>query len=196
MLSCEDRRVLGGVLGQSVEQCQNSKLLDKYLLWYLYLMKEICECQNLTFEDPTWTSCKNATLGHPIANPTRDLANVVQRSVNRATKAVAESLATRRAYLTNIWHLHLTAWKKHVYWWRKFWNVRTHVISLRPNQNQFLEVDLWCQLFAEFILLFTGINTETVAKPSATRIRSSVGEDCTRFAGSRVRFAAAKLQFS
>lgn len=72
-------------------------------------MKEICECQNLTFEDPTWTSCKNATLGHPIANPTRDLANVVQRSVNRATKAVAESLATRRAYLTNIWHLHLTA---------------------------------------------------------------------------------------
>ena len=41
---------------------------------------------------------KNATLGHPAGNRTRDLASLVRCSVNWATKVVAKSMATSSVF--------------------------------------------------------------------------------------------------
>ena len=42
---------------------------------------------------------KNATVGHPAGNRARDLANLARYSANRATEAVAESMATSSVFI-------------------------------------------------------------------------------------------------
>ena len=62
-------------------------------LFRLSQKEENLECQDISKTQPG-PAAKNATLGHPAGNRTRDLANLVRRTANLATEAIAASIAT------------------------------------------------------------------------------------------------------
>ena len=64
------------------------------------------------FKTQSGPVAKNAALGHPAGNRTRDLTSLVQCSASWATEAVAKSMATSSVFIVVImpmkWKVHLT----------------------------------------------------------------------------------------